>query len=202
VIDDPLEDSMERLNAELLQKTGVALVVVTVPALVEETIDAFAVRVGERWGVGRRGDGMGIVIAVAKQNRWVFIATGYGVEQYLPEGRVGQLVDEYARPSFRSENFGHGLYLLSVALAGASAREFGSRLAEMPPIESRVQEHGRRLDVGLLLTCLAVVLALRYPALFFRLLVGSRGRGWQGSGFGSAFGGGLGGHGADRDSDL
>src|SRR3970282_1888084 len=46
VIDDAAERELEQRNQELFQRAGVAIVVITVPRLVDETIDEFAVRAG------------------------------------------------------------------------------------------------------------------------------------------------------------
>ena len=45
---------MEHWHRALYDKTGVAIVVVTVPDLDGETIEDFATRVGTEWGVGKR----------------------------------------------------------------------------------------------------------------------------------------------------
>ena len=78
--------TLERFHRELFAKTGVAIVVITVPTLDGEPVSDFAVRVGEEWGVGRRGEDRGIVVALAVAERDIFIAAGYGVEGYLPDG--------------------------------------------------------------------------------------------------------------------
>src|SRR5689334_2342337 len=54
---------IETTAAELREKTGVSIVVVTVPALVDETIADLAVRAGKEWGIGRKGEDRGIVVA-------------------------------------------------------------------------------------------------------------------------------------------
>src|SRR5574341_320094 len=80
---------MEQRHAELYKKTGVALVVITVKQLDDETLPDFAVRVGSEWGVGKKGQDRGIVVAVTTDEPHIFVATGYGVEGFLPDGRVG-----------------------------------------------------------------------------------------------------------------
>ena len=108
VVSAPHIQTMERLHKELFDKTGVALIVVTVARLEGEPIEDFAVRVGEEWAPGVRGEDRGIVIALAMEERRVFVATGYGVEGYLPDGRVARLVDQFAIPSLRQNDFSTG----------------------------------------------------------------------------------------------
>ena len=104
VISPQAVQTMERLHKGLFDQTGVAIVVVTVPRLEGEPIADFAVRVGQDWGVGRSGEDRGIVVALATEDRKVFIGTGYGVEGYLPDGRVGRILEQFAIPSLRAND--------------------------------------------------------------------------------------------------
>jgi uncharacterized protein len=206
------ERALEALHRELFEKTGVAIVIVTVPALVDETIDQLALRIGEAWGVGKKGEDRGLVVAFARDDRKVFVATGYGTEGYLPDGRVGAIIDREALPRFRAGNFSEGLARLSAALAEASAREYdvtlsADRVGAAPPApaEPRPRWVGVARAIftwgGLLLV---LYLLVRHPGMFAMLLMGGLGRHRGGSGFrgGGGFGGfgggGFGGGGAGR----
>jgi uncharacterized protein len=204
VIDDGAERALEPRLAELFQKTGVAIVVLTVPQLVDETISELAVRAGQTWGVGRRGEDRGVVVALAARDREIFVATGYGTEGYLPDGRVGALIDQHALPYLRANRFSDGLVALTVALIDASAREYdvsiggaAPQLREPPPGLGPVP-----IIIGILAIIGFALLAARHPMLAFMLLAG-RGFG-RGGGFGGGFGaggfggGGFGGGGAGR----
>src|SRR6185369_2653387 len=63
VLDPASETTLERRHTELFQKTGVAILVITVPRLEDETLSDFAVRVGTEWGAGKKGEDRGIVVA-------------------------------------------------------------------------------------------------------------------------------------------
>ena len=209
VIDAATEQRLEARHQALFARTGVAIVVVTVPALVDETIEDLAVRVGTTWGVGRRGEDRGLVVAFARDDRKIFVATGYGTEGYLPDGRVGALLDEHAMPALRADRFAEGLERLSAALAGAAAEEHGIELEGAPP--PRAGPPPRRTvggPGGLLLVVLGAILfaylAVRHPGLLLLFLATRGGRLGGGSGFGGGGGfegfggGGFGGGGAGR----
>ena len=82
-------------------------------------------RVGQQWGVGRKAEDRGVVVALAIEERRVFIATGYGVEGFLPDGRVGSILDQEVVPSLRRDDFSTALTRASAALTAAAAREYG-----------------------------------------------------------------------------
>ena len=73
VIDDAREQALEAINTELYARAKVAVVVITVPRLVDETISELAVRVQHDWGVGLRAAASagaeGVARAAAAQGR-------------------------------------------------------------------------------------------------------------------------------------
>jgi uncharacterized protein len=196
------EASLEAIHRELYAKAEVAIVVVTIPRLVDETIEDFAVRVGQTWGVGKRGSDRGLVIAFSRDDRKIFVATGYGTEGYLPDGRVGDLLDRHAMPALRAGRYSEGLTQLDRALAAVAAHEHGVTLTGVPPPSPPI----RSSPGGTLLTIIGIAvlvfLGLRHPWLLLFLGGGMGGRGRHGrggGGFGGFGGGGFGGGGAGRD---
>ena len=205
--------TMEARHTELFQKTGVAIIVVTVKSLVGEPIDDFAVRVGKEWGAGRKGEDRGIVVALSTGDRRVFIATGYGVEGFLPDGKIGGILDGYVIPALRQNNFAQGLESASAILTAEAAKEYGVSISgvKAQPLPSNGSRPGSVLGTLLVLIFVAIVffIVIRNPTLFWLLMMSGRGRGrggrgfggggfGNGGGFGGFGGGGFGGGGAGR----
>ena len=212
---------MERRHRELFGKTEVAIVVITVPALDGEPIEEFAVRVGTEWGVGKSDEDRGIVAALAIEERGIYIATGYGVEGFLPDGRVGGILDG-AAPLLVRNDFSAGLLHISAALVAAAADEYGVTIEGSAAVSTQPRRPGRGLERApanplVVLFMLAVLgyLVVRHPRLLLLMLLFSGvGRGFGGygmrrggfggggfgggSGFGGFGGGGFGGGGAGR----
>lgn len=202
VIDDVREQQIEAINTELMQRAGVAVVVVTVPKLVDETISELAVRVQHDWGVGVKGKDESVVIALAVEDRKIFLATGYGSEGYLPDGKVGAIRD-LATPSLRKNDYSTGLYTADLAVAQAAAAAHNVTLSGVPaaPVAQREAPNG----VGTLIL-FGVVALLVLGGMF------GRGRGGPGGGggfgsfatgalLGSLLGGNRGGWGSGGGSD-
>ncbi len=195
VISPAHERQMEVFHAELFQKTGVKIVVLTVPKLEGETIEGLAVRVGQEWGAGRKGEDRGIVIAFSLTDRKIFVATGYGVEGYLPDGRVGEFRDQ-VRPHLRRDDFSTGLFQLSAALVAASAAEYGatiSGVSRVRRVPQRRKYGARQIIFGMLGMLGFLYMLTKHPRLLLLMLMFS-GRGGYGGG-GGGFGGGGGGFG-------
>lgn len=204
------EATLETINRELFAKTGVAIVVITVPTLVDETIDQFAVRVGQDWGVGDRTRDRGLVIALSRDDREIFVATGYGTEEFLNDARIGALIDREAVPALRANKFSEGLTRLDRALVAQAAAQYGATITGVaPPTADRpVEESGGSGLITLLGIAVLFIIAMRHPWLL--MLFGGFGGGGRfgrrgrrdddggGGGFGGFGGGGFGGGGAGR----
>ena len=189
-------DTMERLHGALLARTGVAIVIVTMPSLEGEPAADFALRIAEAWQPGRAGEDRGIVVVIALEERELFIATGYGVEGFLPDGRVGGVRD-FARPALAQNDFSTGLLQISQALTAFSAEEFGvtidgATLGVAAARGGRGRDERRGGIVGLLVMLGMGFLLFRHPTLFFLLMFSGVGRGYGGyrhrAGFGGAGG--------------
>jgi uncharacterized protein len=178
VIDDVRERQIEAINTDLFNQARVAIVVVTVPKLVDETISDLAVRVQHDWGVGERGKDESVVIALSVEDRKIFLATGYGSEGYLPDGKVGEIRDR-ATPFLRANDFSSGLYAADLACAQVAAAAHGITLSGVPAAPPAARGTA---DVPSLVVFVFVIVAILAAGV-----LGRRGRG--GPGGGGGFGG-------------
>jgi uncharacterized protein len=182
ILDPQSEAAIEALSTELVQKTGAAIAVLTVPELVDEAIDDLAVRFGHSRGLGQKGKDEGVVIALSMSPRKIFIATGYGAEGYLPDGKVGAIRDE-ATPLLRQDRFGPGVLLIAQRLAQAAAAEHDVTLSGVPD-RPPPRERGEPGCAGSVIGFLFLLLVVG------GLAAASRGRGGRGRGGRGGFGGG------------
>ena len=183
-------ETLERRHAELYQKTGVALVLITVKGLEEETLPDFAVRVGSEWGAGKKGQDRGIVVAVTTDEPHIFVATGYGVEGFLTDGRVGAILDRHVVGPLKARQFDTALLQASGQLVAVCAAEYNVTIGGVGP--SDVPPEGQPIRILLLLLIFAVFLVLRLIVIPLSRRGGYRGM-WYGGGFGGFGGGGFGG---------
>ncbi len=204
-------ESMENLAREVLQKTGTAVVVVTVPTVGDRSADDYATRLYESWGIGRRGEDKGVLILLALKERRVRIETGYGVEGILPDGVVGEILRLHVIPHLKQGDYGKGLSNAMTAVADVIARQAGVTLTGRPQMQPARPTGGTPVSPFTLLLFFVVALLLLFTEtgryiLAMLLFDGSGGRrygrtyyggGWGGGssgGFGG-FGGGFGGFG-------
>lgn len=71
-------------------------------------IDEYSFELGEAWGIGSQKDN-GLLILIAKEDRDMWIATGYGVEGAVTDAMAGRIYRNILVPNFRENKFYKGL---------------------------------------------------------------------------------------------
>lgn len=196
--------AMENLAREVLQKTGTAVVVATVPTVGDMAADDYATRLYESWGIGKKGEDKGVLILLSMKERRVRIETGYGVEGILPDGVVGEILRLHVIPHLKQADYGRGLLNAMTAVSDVIARNAGVTLTGRPQIKPAQPARGvpaSPLNLILLALVVMVMLFTRTGRQILALLLlssfGGGGRGYGGGssgGFGG-FSGGFGGFG-------
>ena len=90
-------------------RKGTQVAVLIVPTTQPETIEQYAIRVAEKWKLGRKGVDDGVLLAIAMTDRAVRIEVGYGLEGALPDATGKRIVDEYIVPRFKQNDFYGGI---------------------------------------------------------------------------------------------
>jgi len=100
------------LNGKLTafnDRTGRALVVATVKSLGGREIEDYATELGRSWGIGGEKDDSGVLLLVAPAERKVWIATGYGADDYLTDAMSGTIIRSAILPKFKAGDMGGGI---------------------------------------------------------------------------------------------
>ena len=213
VIPAATENQIEGLCREVWQKTGTAIVDVTIQSIGDNYIEDYANRLYQSWGIGKKGEDKGVLIVNAITERKIRIETGYGVEGILPDGLTGEILDRYAIPSLRKGDYGTAHLNTVQAVAGIIAKDANVEITgsiQYSPQTRTTNPTGSKW-IGRLIALLFFFLIFGtrgriLPWLILGSLFGggprNRGGGWGGGGFSGGFGGfggGLsGGGGASR----
>ncbi len=204
IISAQYKTMLESFISKIERKTTAEIAVVTVKSLDGEPIENYAVRLFERWGIGKKGKDNGILILVAPRERKLRIEVGYGLEGAIPDGLAGEIRDQYLLPYFKIGNYGEGIWNATVAIAAIIGKEYNVDLLSSEGLDEslyqvRTTSPAARL-LGNILYLLILILIFGGRFWFFPLFFGlSRRRGyWSGGGYysgGGGFGGGFGGFG-------
>lgn len=100
---------LERKLVAYDDSTSTQITIVSVSNLNGADKAQYATELGEKWGVGRKKEDNGVLILISKEDRQVFIATGKGVEEYLPDIVCRRIVADQIVPHFKQGDFYGGL---------------------------------------------------------------------------------------------
>jgi len=201
VIPSAYKQKIASATNELLQKTGIPVVVATFPDIGGAEYNDYANRLYSAWGIGKKGEDKGVLIFVTVKERKMRIETGYGVEGILPDGLVGNIRDSYIIPYLKQNRYGEGLLNGTLAVAQVISKHSGIKLTGQMPAKAPAKK--RRAGLGFLPILLIIVFFMfssrrrRGSWLFFLPFILGGGRGYGGGSRGSfgGFSGGFGGFG-------
>ena len=104
--------------------TSNQIAVVIVPSTNDYAPVDYATKLGRAWGIGNKKTNNGVLVLIAKNDRQIFIAPGYGLEGALPDITCKSITDNEIRPNFREEDYFRGLDLGTTAIMKAAAGEY------------------------------------------------------------------------------
>lgn len=109
VISVSQKQSLENKLQALQNATSFQVVVATIPSLGNETVETYAVKLFEEWGIGQKGKDTGLLILVAPNDRVAKIETGYGTEGVVTDIQSGNIINKIMIPAFKEGNYSEGI---------------------------------------------------------------------------------------------
>jgi uncharacterized protein len=203
---------LEALCAELEQKTGAQMAIVTVHSLEGQSIENYAVDLYKQLGVGSKKDNRGVLLLVSPDERRYRIEVGYGLEPVINDARAGD-AGRAMVPFLRRGDFSGAIETAAWQLAKYIADDRGVTLSSQPPVRQvQHRDEGSRGGISIWLI-IGIFLLIWFMSrssgggrrggggwwiwpLMGGWGGGGRGGGWDGGGFGGGgWGGGSGGGG-------
>lgn len=108
ITDNKSKAELQLVTESLRDDHGVELVVVTMSSIEPYTAQEYRTLLFEEWGIGGPEDS-GLLILLVMDTREIEVEVGYGLEGALPDGKVGAILDQFAVPYLRQNNYGVGL---------------------------------------------------------------------------------------------
>jgi uncharacterized protein len=208
VLSPGAKEQLTALCTEVQQKTQAQIAVVIIKSLDGEDKAQYGTDLGQKLGVGPKGQDRGVLILLAVNDRQYFTATGYGLEPILPDGKIGGFGREMV-PYLRRKDYDGAVLLLTRRIADVIAADRGVTLTGPSPApELQPAQNLPHIPLFLIfLVIFLIYLAIRSASRpgrgggytgssgwWIGPVIGSTmGRGgWGGGGFGGGGGGGGG----------
>ncbi|MCR5861606.1 TPM domain-containing protein [Flavobacterium sp. J372] len=109
LLNDAQKREIEQKLIRYADSTSTQIVVVVVPNTGGDDIDSYKVDLAHAWGIGQGDKDNGVLLLIAKDDRKVAIATGYGTEHRLTDALSNRIIDEQIIPAFKAGNFYQGI---------------------------------------------------------------------------------------------
>lgn len=109
VLNPTEEKELENKLVRYSDSTTTQIVVITIDDLKGESIGILTPRWAHEWGIGQAKEDNGILILLSKNDREIWIAPGYGVEDRLTAGINGELIRNIIIPEFKAGSYYNGL---------------------------------------------------------------------------------------------
>lgn len=103
------KSALERKLNEFEYRTSTQIFIVTLDDDGGYPASMLGPMIGEEWGVGQQGKDNGLLVIMDMQKRDVFISTGYGLEEYIPDATASRIVQNEIIPNFKKGNYYEGI---------------------------------------------------------------------------------------------
>lgn len=103
------KSTLETVLTNFKKETGNEIAVVTVPTLGDETVESYAVKLFEEWGIGEKGKDNGLLLLVGLEERKMRIEVGYGLEGDITDAQASSIIRNILTPAFKEGKYGEGI---------------------------------------------------------------------------------------------
>lgn len=121
---------LERKLRNYHDTTSTQLYVIIVSDLMGYDVADFTIRIGESWGVGQRGKNNGAIILIkpriGNERGEAFIATGYGLEDVIPDALAKRIMEREMIPNFQEGNYYRGIDAATTAMINLASGKFSA----------------------------------------------------------------------------
>ena len=109
ILNPETKQTLEQQLVQLEEDSSIEISVVTAQSLEGTTIDDYAVRLFENWGIGKESEDNGILLLIYPNDRIMRIEVGYGLEPLLTDSKAGRIIRNIIAPEFKDENYDQGV---------------------------------------------------------------------------------------------
>ncbi|MCH2043459.1 MAG: TPM domain-containing protein [Saprospiraceae bacterium] len=104
------DESQLSVQLRAVDKNSTAqIIVVTVEYLEGESIENYANKLFNKWGIGDATNNNGVLLLISKRNREMRIEVGYGLEAKLTDYLAKSIVNKQLKPAFKKDQYFEGI---------------------------------------------------------------------------------------------
>ena len=137
ILNDGQRNSLERKLVAFNDSTSTQIAVVIINTTGGLEIADYSVQLFNNWKIGQEKKNNGVLILVAKDDRKMWITTGYGIEGVLPDVVCKRVIENDLVPNFKQNNFYEGIdqatnTMMSIVIGEFAAEDYMNRGKKVP----------------------------------------------------------------------
>ncbi|WP_019218555.1 TPM domain-containing protein [Bartonella florencae] len=186
LLDNTIKQDLTKKLAELEEKTGDQIVIVTLPTLSGVDIETYSNSLFRRWGLGQKQINNGVLLVIAPNKREMRIEVGYGLEGVLTDALSTVIINTFALPHFREGNYQKGIIEAIHAIINViteSDSDFSLRMREKAKIVEAQRKQAEKEEMiasTIIFLIFFIVFFLPILAMIFGKKVGPQKYLWMG----------------------
>ena len=209
IIDDDVEENLNKMLVELEEKTEVEFAVISVESLLDISIEDYANNLFNTLGIGKKGEDNGILLLFSRSDEKVRLEIGRGLEGCLNDSKCGRILDDYFVPYRESDEYTEATKLTVNAVLKVLCEEYNIAITGLNTESIQIEEPdeltlGQWFIIIIIIIILLIVLEWITGRIFgdgfgdgivfiiLQCLGDSSSSGSSGGGFGGGFSGGGG----------
>lgn len=103
------ENVLEAKLSQFENERDNEIAIATIKSLDNDTIENFAVKLFEDWGIGKKKKDNGVLLLAAIDDRQMKIEVGYGLEGALTDAQSSWIIRDILRPAFKNSDYYSGI---------------------------------------------------------------------------------------------
>jgi uncharacterized membrane protein YgcG len=129
IIDSRYIKKIDKVIRDIECRTTIEVAVVTIESLKGKPIDEVALRLFNKFGVGKQNINNGILILLSRDDNKFRIEVGLGLEKIVTDDLLKNLKQNFILPSFKHKKFGKGILKFVDAVSDKVSEGWSSRLS-------------------------------------------------------------------------
>lgn len=177
ILSEDTKAEIMKVGPALADATKTQLVVVTMDTLGGADLEQFATDMYRAYGIGEADTDRGVLMLIVKEDRDFKVETGYGVEGFLNDGKVGRMMDTYFIPYLKNDLWNEGILNGYNAFVQEVKTEYGAQIDSTEPFEY-VDKSSEAITKSGVLMFVAFLIMMIWTKMYYSKTVGGKIFGW------------------------
>ena len=140
IIDDDVEENLNKMLVELEEKTEVEFAVISVESLLDRSIEDYANNLFNTLGIGKKGKDNGVLLLFSRSDEKVRLEIGRGLEGCLNDSKCGRILDNYFVPYRENDEYTEATKLTVNAVLKVLCEEYDIAITGLNTESIQIEE--------------------------------------------------------------